>query len=167
MNRFWGWSPGRGSGIHEHYTKRPHGGVSIVEVPSASDQMGPGGGWDWGSPAVQYTGGQVGLFEGSLTKEEKAVLFAGTTLVAGPFAIMRGGVGAISAARVLLLYFLLDSPDSSISSPGGGGPGRSLTSTITPPSVEEVGRMITSGGRSRKSCPPGYRWNGRRCVRKD
>ena len=65
-------------------------------------------------------------------------------------------------------------------SPGGGGPGQSLTSTATPPSVEEVGRMITtppsveevgrmvtSGGRSRKSCPSGYRWNGRRCVRKD
>jgi len=51
-------------------------------------------------------------------------------------------------------------------SPGGGGPGQSLTSTVTPPSVEEVGRMITSGGRSRKSCPPGYRWNGKRCVKK-
>ena len=55
----------------------------------------------------------------------------------------------------------------SLISPGGGGPGHSLTSTNTPPSTEEVGRMITSGGRSRKSCPPGYRWNGRRCVRKD
>ena len=51
--------------------------------------------------------------------------------------------------------------------PGGGGPRDSLTSTNPPPSVEEVGRMVTSGGRSRKSCPPGYRWNGRRCVRKD
>ena len=51
--------------------------------------------------------------------------------------------------------------------PGGGGPGQSLTSTNSPPSIEEVGRMVTSGGRSRKSCPPGYRWDGRRCVRKD
>ena len=53
------------------------------------------------------------------------------------------------------------------SSPGGGGPGHSPTSTATPPSIEEVGRIITSGGRSRKRCPSGYRWNGRRCVRKD
>ncbi len=52
-------------------------------------------------------------------------------------------------------------------SPGGGGPGHSPISTNTPPSLEEVGRMITSGGRFRKSCPPGYRWDGRRCVRKD
>jgi hypothetical protein len=67
-------------------------------------------------------------------------------------------------------------------SPGGGGPGQSLTSTDPPPSVEEVGTMITQGahpmkgghpdsskvsrGRSRKRCPPGYRWNGKRCVRK-
>ena len=28
-------------------------------------------------------------------------------------------------------------------SPGGGGPGQFLTSTATPPSVEEVGRIIT------------------------
>jgi len=68
-------------------------------------------------------------------------------------------------------------------SPGGGGPGQSLTSTVTPPSITEVGTMIIQGGhpmkwghpdsskasrgRSRKRCPPGYRWNGRRCVRKD
>ena len=68
-------------------------------------------------------------------------------------------------------------------SPGGGGPGQSLTSTDPPPSVEEVGTMITRGGHpmkgghphsskasrgcSRKRCPSGYRWNGKRCVRKD
>jgi len=48
-------------------------------------------------------------------------------------------------------------------SPGGGGPGQSLTSTNPPSSVEEVGHMITSGGRSRKvndfvRCP--YYWTG-------
>ena len=54
------------------------------------------------------------------------------------------------------------------SSPGGGGPGQSLTSTATPPSIEEVGRIVSPprGGRYRKRCPRGYRWNGRRCVRK-
>ena len=51
-------------------------------------------------------------------------------------------------------------------SPGGGGPGHSLTSTATPPSVEEVGRMITSGGRSRKRCPTGMVWSPRhkKCI---
>ncbi len=74
-------------------------------------------------------------------------------------------------------------------SPGGGGPGSYPISTDPPPSVEEVGTMITQvgdiaassdvagrpdsskasrrGGRHRKRCPPGYRWNGKRCVRKD
>ena len=67
-------------------------------------------------------------------------------------------------------------------SPGGGGPGQSLISTNPPPSVEEVGQIISRGypmkggrpeskkasrGRSRKRCPNGYRWNGHRCVRKD
>jgi len=67
--------------------------------------------------------------------------------------------------------------------PGGGGPGTSLTSTDPPPSLEEAGRVISQGGhpmkgghpdspkasrgRSRKRCPSGYRWNGKRCVRKD
>ncbi len=57
------------------------------------------------------------------------------------------------------------------SSPGGGGPGQSLTSTNPPPSVEEVGRMITgkSGSgksRPRRKCKPGYIWSKkyRRCV---
>jgi len=51
-------------------------------------------------------------------------------------------------------------------SPGGGGPGQSLTSTNPPPSIEEVGRMITSGGRSRKRCPTGMVWSPRhkKCI---
>ena len=67
-------------------------------------------------------------------------------------------------------------------SPGGGGPGQSLTSTNPPPSLEEVGTMIIQGGhpmkgghpdspkasrgRFRKRCLSGYRWNGKRCVKK-
>ena len=64
---------------------------------------------------------------------------------------------------------------------GGGGPGGDLTSAVppsitsggAPPSAEGLGRLINSahgGGRSgakpRKRCPPGFRWDGRRCVRK-
>ena len=49
----------------------------------------------------------------------------------------------------------------SLVSPGGGGLGQSLTSTATPPSVTEVGRMITGkpGKPSKRDsfgCPPGY-----------
>ena len=70
-------------------------------------------------------------------------------------------------------------------SSGGGGPGEIPTSTTPPPSIEETGGFIVdpplvrdsskpaeaskpkTRGKRRKSCPPGYRWNGRRCVRKD
>ena len=65
-------------------------------------------------------------------------------------------------------------------SPGGGGPGQSLTSTNPPPSVEATGASLTQLGkpggpasspkrrsRPRRKCKPGYRWNGHRCVRKD
>ena len=115
------------------------------------------------------------------TTFEKGVMFAVTTLVSGPLAIMSGGSRAaffLWKLRPLTIPFLFGSI-----SPGGGGPGQSLISTATPPSVTEVGRMITQGGhpmkggrpdsskasqgRSRKRCPPGYRWNGARCVRKD
>ena len=66
-------------------------------------------------------------------------------------------------------------------SPGGGGPEAYPISTTTPPSIEEVGRIITGlsdmghgepgvGRRStngkRPRCPPGKRWSRRlrRCV---
>ncbi len=69
-------------------------------------------------------------------------------------------------------------------SSGGGGPGESPISTVVPPSIEEAGEILTNpgivvevpssprpdstspSGKRRKSCPPGYRWNGRRCVKK-
>jgi len=92
---------------------------------------------------------------------------AATTLVAGPYAILRGGAGLTAALWRARLIIAAGMGLGISSSPRGGGPGHSPISTNTPPSIEEVGRMITSGGRSRKSCPPGYRWNGRRCVRKD
>jgi len=61
--------------------------------------------------------------------------------------------------------------------PGGGGPGGYPTSTVPPPSVEEVGGMITSPPASEQTarakilgktrCPPGHHWSYRhkRCVR--
>ena len=68
-------------------------------------------------------------------------------------------------------------------SSGGGGPGESPTSTDSPPVLHQQGQPVpvvvpaasnsTPGGgrtgakpRSRNRCPPGYRWNGKRCVRK-
>jgi hypothetical protein len=59
-------------------------------------------------------------------------------------------------------------------SPGVGGPGEIPNLHRPPPSIEEVGELISIpilvgdvASSPRKSCPPGYRWNGRRCVRKD
>ena len=68
-------------------------------------------------------------------------------------------------------------------SSGGGGPGESPTSTDSPPALHQQGQPVSvvvpaasnsaHGGRrsgtkarSSKRCPPGYRWNGKRCVRK-
>ncbi len=71
-------------------------------------------------------------------------------------------------------------------SSGGGGPGESSISTVVPPSIEEIGEILSNPSivvegpsspppvreiwetarEGRKSCPPGYRWNGRRCVKK-
>jgi len=69
-------------------------------------------------------------------------------------------------------------------SSGGGGPGESPISTDVPPSIEETGEILSNpsivgevpssprpstskkAGKRRESCPPGYRWNGRRCVKK-
>jgi len=65
-------------------------------------------------------------------------------------------------------------------SSGGGGPGESPTSTeglhkqgqpvpvVVPAASNSThgGRRSGSKPRSRKRCPSGYRWNGKRCVRK-
>ncbi len=68
-------------------------------------------------------------------------------------------------------------------SSGGGGPGEIPNLRRPPPSIEETGEILSNppivgekvgslrpstskkAGKRRKSCPPGYRWNGRRCVR--
>jgi hypothetical protein len=67
-----------------------------------------------------------------------------------------------------------------IHSSGGGGPGESLASTNKGAMLHQGNRPHRPGpkvaapratwgrraGKHRKSCPPGYRWNGSRCVRK-
>jgi len=137
--------------------------------------MGPGGWADWGSPSVQYMGGQVGLFQEPLTREEKAVLFAATTLVAGPYAIMRGGAGLTAAlwrARLIIAAGMGFGISSSL---GGGGPGQSPISTNSPLSLEATGAILEQLGKPggpasgskrrsrprRKKCPPGFRWSRR------
>jgi hypothetical protein len=107
-----------------------------------------------------YVYDQTRLFEKPLTTEQKVVIAAALTLVSGPLAIMRGAGMGVSAARFLLLAFMLPS------SPGGGGPGHSLTSTNPPPSVEEVGRMITGKSGSGKRCPTGMVWSPthKKCI---
>jgi hypothetical protein len=71
-----------------------------------------------------------------------------------------------------------------VSSGGGGGPPVIPNLHRPPSSIEETGEILSNpsslvevpssprpstskkAGKRRKSCPPGYRWNGRRCVRK-
>jgi len=84
------------------------------------------------------------------------------------------GLGPLFPALLKSLTFV---------SSGGGGPGESLTSTDSPPGLQQQGQPVPvvvpaasisahGGGRSgakprsRKRCPPGYRWDGKRCVRK-
>jgi hypothetical protein len=86
----------------------------------------------------------------------------------------------IPALPVLFPYLDFTKSPSS----GVGGPGEIPNLHRPPPSIEETGKLISNppmvgdvpsspsssssrkSGKRRKSCPPGYRWNGRRCVRK-
>jgi hypothetical protein len=101
-------------------------------------------------------------------------VFGGATLGPpgwiGPALTMMGGTAST--------WF---TPDSSS---GGGGPGEIPNLHRPPPSIEETGEILSNppiagevpssprrstskkAGKRRKSCPPGYRWNGRRCVKK-
>ena len=116
--------------------------------------------------------------ENPLPKETKAVLFALTTLVAGPYAILRGGAGLTAALWRARLIIAAGMGFGISSSPRGGGPGHSPISTNTPPSFEEVGQFIVDSdasartgklvqiGAPKKKCPPGYIWSWKkqRCV---
>ena len=144
--------------------------------------MGPGGWANWGSPPVQYMGGQVGLFD-RLTLEEVGHLIVGVgfriiRLPAIGFSLLHWNYHVFKDQTDWLEFDTWFPP-----SPGGGGPGQSLTSTNPPPSVEEVGDLLNEVApsliyaprgvpyRTRrqngKRCPPGYRWDKKRrkCVK--
>ena len=130
------------------------------------------------------------LFTDTVTDEEnQALFFLGTTLVTPLGWYAAGTRGAVAASKLWKLRQLLFGLP--LISSGGGGPGESSTSTDVnltssaagPPGLHQQGQPLSvvvpaasisaHGGRrsgakarSRKRCPPGYRWNGRRCVRK-
>jgi len=117
-----------------------------------------------------------------LTQEQEAVLFLastvampGTLLWRGPAAINRAWKGWKLRQAVLAGGLLSDST-------GVGGPSEPLISTESPQSplvwkasehtstLAAAGNSAHGGRRSgskpRKRCPSGYRWNGRRCVKR-
>ena len=151
----------------------------MVVVPSAGDQMGPGGAWRFGPGSYVYE--QRGLFDGTISRSEMKH-YGLTTLIglAAVNPVVSVGVGLIHW-NYHILKPLVSDIYAELTSSGGGGPGEVLTSAVPPSttsggapiSTEDLGRLINSaygGGRSgakpRKRCPPGFRWDGRRCVRK-
>lgn len=91
---------------------------------------------------------------------------------------MTGGIPLIIPIPLPYLNFTR-TPSS-----GGGGPGEIPNFHHPPLSMKETGEILSNppivgevpsaprrstskkAGKRRKSCPPGYRWNGRRCVKK-
>ena len=144
----------------------------MVVVPSAGDQMGPGGAWRFGPGSYVYE--QRGLFDGTISRSE--LKHFGLTSLIG--LALGNPVVSIGIGLIHWNYHILK---PLFTSSGGGGPGEVLTSAVPPSttsggapiSTEDLGRLINSahgGGRSgakpRKRCPPGFRWDGRRCVSK-
>ena len=160
----------------------------MVEVPGSGSQWSPAGGGLWpvfalGSTALVpiASGGMVlsrwpwssmrfgaGLPTGGAWFFEKATEeHRQDTPTPSRFAFVVSLLALLSGTRS--------------TSSGGGGPGGVLTSAVppsvtsggAPSSTEGLGRLVNSahgGGRSgakpRKRCPPGFMWDGRRCVRK-
>ena len=143
----------------------------MPEVPG-TPSYGYGG---WGT-SPQPPAGSTGLLEWGLLIGSAAI---GLTAVGKAY---RWVVIPSTAARRFLWSLLIGAQGSLApveTSSGGGGPGGvsisavppSITSGGAPISIEDLGRLINSahgGGRSgakpRKRCPPGFHWNGRRCV---
>jgi hypothetical protein len=124
-----------------------------------------------------------------LTTNEKGALLALSTLYL-PISIVRGaGLGTAALWKLTRLTGILGLGYSD--SPGGGGPGHSLTSTNPPPSVEATGASLAQhgktegparsskrGSRHRRfsdpaymtdpKCPRGYYWDyrKRKCVKR-
>ncbi len=146
-------------------------------IPSASPTGQMGGGMY--SPAFPLMGRSLVRTVEELREHRYEIFLASTTLTPAGWAVRGGaGVGAVLLWKLRQLGLLLSLDYSS----GGGGPGVSPTSTDSPPALHKQGQPVPvvvpaasnsahGGGRSgakprRTRCPPGYRWNGKRCVRK-
>jgi len=171
------------------------GVVSIAEVQSVYGplvQQQQSGGWGLLGPG---SSGFVRRSR-PLTITEKGLLLAGLTLLVPHVALATrtyaGGATALRYALKLGIPYAFGvgfdwtrpiQPDMDFRFtfvPRGGGPGTSPISTNPPLSLEATGASLTQpgkpggparsskrGGRPRRKCKPGYRWNGHRCVRKD
>jgi hypothetical protein len=128
-------------------------------VPAASDQMGPGGGWNFGSPSVSYRRNQKGLLDSpepahfvasGITGLALGGLRTGGTFVAG---LLHWRMHHHEQNGSSIWYRLDDlvNPPVVVDSPGvlpdltpvgGGGPGGIPNLHRLPPSIEETGKNI-------------------------
>lgn len=159
----------------------------IIPTAAQHGQMGPGGGWNFGSPPVQYMGGQKPL---SLEEVGHFMASAGLGLALGG---LRTGASLVTGflhwrmhkaeSDQSSIWFRLD--DAVNPPSGGGGPTGIPNLHRPPPSIEEAGEILSNPpsapypepqwlqkGRARvlkeTRCPKGFRWSDRykRCVRK-
>ena len=145
----------------------------MVEVPG-TPPYGYGG---WGT-SPHPGAGSTGLMQWGFLIGSAAI---GLTVAGRAYRL----VAIPSTAARRFLWSLLIGAQGSLApvetSSRGGGPGGVLTSAVppattavgAPSSTEGLGHLIISahgGGRSgakpRKACPPGFYWDGRRCLRK-
>jgi len=154
--------------------------------------MGPGGNWNFGSPPVQYTGGQRRLGHNLTLKEVGHFIATGAIglTVANP--VVSVGLGLVHWNYHILrplgedVYAEIVSSlptYGDLSSSGRGGPGEYPTSTASPLSLEQIGKASEhtsspaaagnsahggrrSGSKPRKKCPPLMRWSTdlKKCV---
>ena len=171
------------------WTRADSGVGLMVEVPGSGSQWSPAGGGVWPVFAIGSSLALVPVAAGGAIVGYRLPghLMFGYSLPLGATWLFkkvtardRAEHPAPSGHAFIVSLLSLFSGIGSTSS-GGGGPGGVLTSAVppsitsggAPPSVEGLGRLINSahgGGRSgakpRNRCPPGFRWDGRRCVRK-
>ena len=140
----------------------------MVEVPGSGSQMTPGGGWRNLPQSYYYT--QTYLWPSGA--EMKHLVLTGLIGVVVGNPVVSLGVGLIHWNYHILKPLFTSS--------GGGGPGEVLISAAPPPLTtyrggrpQGLGRTANtslgsrrSGGKPRRRCPAGFRWNGRRCVAK-
>ena len=156
----------------------------IIPTAAQHGQMGPGGGWNFRSPPVQYVGGQKPL---SLEEAGHFLASAGLGLALGG---LRTGGSFVSG----LLHWRMHHAESDQSSiwfrldeavnppGGGGGPAGIPNLHRSPPSIEETGEILSNppiagevpssprrstSKKRRKKCPKGYVWSKKlqSCIR--